>query len=58
MNGNVKITRKITMELEEKEARWLKAYLQNPRCEPCDESLEDAVNREVFFNFLKDNLES
>lgn len=40
----------LTLKLSQREAEWLKAYVQNPS-DP-DESMDDAKMRESYFNAL------
>ena len=56
MQVNSKKVVKIQLILTEKEARWLMAYVQNPRCEPQDEPSGDAEMRKQFFNSIKSRL--
>lgn len=49
---------KVMLALSEKEATWLRAYVQNPHCEPEDESPEDSKMREAFFNGINEAMDS
>ena len=43
----------ITFTLNEREAGWLKGFIQNPNCHPVDEPKEDKQIRCDLFNVLK-----
>ena len=49
-------TVKIVLELEEKEAKWLKSVVQNPigNCTPAEEDDTDKDMRLKFWTFLND----
>lgn len=46
----------ITLEMSESEARWLMSYMQNPHCEPEDESDKDNAMRGMFFDSLSEQI--
>lgn len=39
----------VTLVLTEREAIWLRDYVQNPFCDPCDEPFLDAEMRRALF---------
>ena len=52
MNADTKTTIEITLKLTAKEAIWLKELVQNPQCDPSDESDEDIAMRKALFDAL------
>lgn len=50
MKGRIKTVSMVTLQLSEKEAKWLKGYVQNPLME--DESAQDSQMRQELFNAL------
>ena len=46
----------ITLQLEEREAKWLKDLVQNPLCDPVDEERESRIMRKKFWNALSKSL--
>ena len=57
MHLEVKIVKQTVLHLEDEEARWLKAVMQNPLGD-AGESLEDAEMRTKFFNALNTEVET
>ena len=52
-------TVKITLKMNEKEARWLRAHVQNPSLNEGEyEGQESRAMREKFFNTIKGELEN
>lgn len=59
METEVKITRVVTLVLQQDEATWLKEIMQNPLTDsgnPEHEDPEDAKYRKAFFKALQNSL--
>ena len=56
MNSSIRTETTVTLNLTHKEALWLKAYMQNPHCEPHKENEEDNSMRCLFFNSIPNSL--
>lgn len=55
MKSLIKVEKTINLELDEKEALWLKGLVQNPICcEQEEECEEDRVIRKIFWDALID----
>lgn len=48
---------KVTMTLTEREAIWLRDYVQNPFCDPKDEPFSDAEMRHSLFDGIQEALD-
>ncbi|MCF8299085.1 MAG: hypothetical protein K9J13_16170 [Saprospiraceae bacterium] len=55
MKSEIKQTVEIILTLTPQEAKWLKAYVQNPMCPPEEENKEDSKMREKIFDALHYN---
>ena len=54
MKTHVEKSLKVVVELNEREARWLKGQLQNSLCPPEEESLEDRGFRQELWDALSE----
>ena len=52
MEHSIERKAKITFTLNEKEAAWLKGFIQNPNCHPDDEPADEREIRYNIFNAL------
>lgn len=58
MEADTARTLRITLRMTEREARWLKNYMQNPMLNPGEYEGDDArTMRENFFCTLRDSME-